>query len=179
MCLYGQGIVRGLLDEFGTKNLKGFAVWLPMMPKDDLDFARGEADDIGDRAVAHAWDPESELGGLYSKTLNLRGTAWDIYLLYAPGIRWEEDEPPQPSFWMHQLPADQGAPQELLLNASRIQVELKALMEGRAAADLDSAGLGLHVRGLMNLLSRAQVQYSSEAVRGAIEDSRKANLTST
>ncbi len=169
MCLYGQGVVRGLLDEFGTENLTGFAVWLPMMPKDDFDFARGEADDMGDGIMAHAWDPERELGGLYSRTLNLQGTAWDIYLLYVPGIRWEGNEPPQPSFWMHQLPADQGAPQELLLNSSRIHVELKALMEGRAATNPDSAGLGLHVRGLMNVLSRSQVQYSSEAVRDAME----------
>ncbi len=140
-----------------------------MMPKDNLVFARGEADDIGDEMMAHAWDPERELGDLYSKTLNLRGTAWDLYCLYAPGISWEEDEPPQPSFWMHQLPADQGAPQELLLNSSGIHVELKTLMEGRAATNLDSAGLGLHVRGLMNVLSRSQVQYSSEAVRDAME----------
>ena len=179
MCLYGQGVVRGLLDEFGTEQLKGFAVWLPMMPKDDFDFARGEADDIGYEMMAHAWDPERELGDLYAKTLKLQGTAWDIYLLYAPGIRWEEHEPPQPSFWMHQLPVDQGAPQERLLNASKIHVELKALMEGRAATNPDSAGLGLHFRGLMNLLSRAQVQYSSEAVRDAIEDSRKASPDST
>ena len=179
MCLYGQGVVRGLLDEFGTEHLKGFAVWLPMMPKDDLDFARGEAHDIGDEMMVHAWDPESELGGLYSKTLNLKGTAWDIYCLYAPGIRWEDDEPPHPSFWMHQLPADQGAPQELLLNASKIYVELTALTEGRAGTKLDSAGLGLHFKGLMNLLSRSQVQYSLESVLDAIEDSRKANPTST
>lgn len=65
---------------------------------------------------------------------------------------------------MHQPPADQGAPQELLLNASKIYVELKALMEGRAGTDLDSAGLGLHFRGLINLLSRSKVQYSLEAV---------------
>ena len=80
---------------------------------------------------------------------------------------------------MHQLPVDQGAPQERLLNASKIHVEVKALMEGRAATNADSAGLGLHFRGLMNLLSRAQVQYSSEAVRDAIEDSRKASPDST
>ena len=50
---------------------------------------------------------------------------------------------------------------------------------GAVGIDLDSAGLGLHFRGLMNLLSRSQVQYSLEAVRDAIEDSRKANPTST
>ena len=70
---------------------------------------------------------------------------------------------------VHQLPADQGAPQELLLNSSGIHVELKTLMEGRASTNLDSSGLGLHVRGLMNVLSRSQVQYSSEAVRDAME----------
>ena len=28
--------------------------------------------------------------------------AWDVYLLFAPGIEWK-DHPPPPSFWMHQL----------------------------------------------------------------------------
>ena len=86
--------------------MRDFAVWLPMMPKDDFEFAKAEADDMGDHMMTHMWDPERELGNLYANTLNLGGTGWDLYLLYSPGIRWEGNEPPQPTFWMHQLPAD-------------------------------------------------------------------------
>ena len=32
--------------------------------------------------------------------------AWDIYFVYAPGVRWE-DEPPEPTEWMHQLGRDE------------------------------------------------------------------------
>jgi hypothetical protein len=28
--------------------------------------------------------------------------AWDVYLVFKPGIEWK-DKPPTPSFWMHQL----------------------------------------------------------------------------
>ena len=37
--------------------------------------------------------------------------AWDVYLVYAPGIHWEGKEPPRPTYFQHQLggrlPADQ------------------------------------------------------------------------
>ena len=35
-----------------------------------------------------------------------RQLAWDIYFVYAPGVRWEE-EPPLPTQWMHQLGLDE------------------------------------------------------------------------
>ena len=42
-----------------------------MMPKDDFEFAKAEADDMGDHMMTHMWDPEREIGNLYAKTLNL------------------------------------------------------------------------------------------------------------
>jgi hypothetical protein len=29
--------------------------------------------------------------------------AWDVYLVYEPGIEWNGSAPPEPTFFMHQL----------------------------------------------------------------------------
>ncbi len=86
MCQYGQGIVRGLLEEFDTDTLKGFAVWLPMMPNDSAEAAEAEATPFQGLRAVHFWDPERQLGDLYAKVLRLRSTVWDFYFLYAPGV---------------------------------------------------------------------------------------------
>ena len=40
---------------------------------------------------------------LYDQTLGLGQPAWDIYMVYSPGVRWNGTNPPKPSYWMHQL----------------------------------------------------------------------------
>ena len=84
----GQGIVRKLLEEFGAHGLKGFAVWLPMMRKDNLERADAEAAPFEDLPVVHVWDATRDVGNLYTKTLGLKSTAWDFYFLYPPGVTW-------------------------------------------------------------------------------------------
>ena len=171
MCQYGQGIVRRLLTEFDAKKLTGFAVWLPMMRNDDLTRAREEAALFEGLQVVHAWDPERQLGQSFAKTLGLGSTAWDFYCLYAPGVRWEGNEPPQPTFWMHQLPSTSGADQDLVLFPRRFSQELLRLLgEGvepsrSSRADL---GLDLHLDGIVNL-TRERAEYTVEDVRDAFE----------
>ena len=89
MCQYGQGLVRGLFQEFDIENLKGFAVWLPAMAGDDLKSANKEEEAFRNLRVSHFWDADRSLGDLFSKVLNIKGSAWDVYFLYAPGVRWE------------------------------------------------------------------------------------------
>ncbi|MEE8586017.1 MAG: hypothetical protein V3T83_14325, partial [Acidobacteriota bacterium] len=119
MCRYGQGVVRGLFEEFEGQSFQGFVVWLPAMPGDTLELARGEAAAFEKFPVSHAWDPQRQFGHLCAKMLRLGAMAWDVYFLYAPGVQWEGAQPPQPSFWMHQLPAGSGAVEELILNPAR------------------------------------------------------------
>lgn len=171
MCQYGQGIVRGIFEEFSAYNLKGFAVWLPMMPGDNTQFARVEAETFKEYPVVHAWDPECRLGKLYAKTLNLRASAWDVYLLYAPGVRWDEHEPPQPTFWMHQLPGDTGADGKILLNPTKLSQELLKLLGSGVQPSRVDLGFLLHGKGLMNLL-RERAQDTLEEIRQAVEKSK-------
>jgi hypothetical protein len=53
--------------------------------------------------------------------------AWDAYLLFAPGIEWDE-APPPPSFWMHQL---YRGPPEKRFDAARLAAAVEKLLTTR------------------------------------------------
>ena len=54
--------------------------------------------------VNHYWDPEGNSGVEFMKPLGIEVYAWDVWLVYEPGARWEEGaHPPPPAFWQHQL----------------------------------------------------------------------------
>jgi hypothetical protein len=55
------------------------------------------------------WNPTGDFGRQMSQVLGLlRGSspvyAWDIYMIYPPNVVWSGQDPPQPSYLMHQLP---------------------------------------------------------------------------
>jgi copper chaperone CopZ len=131
-CKSGRGVVGSVFDKFDSKQLKGFVVWLPMLARDNASSAGSEAQNLGDGRISQGWDPERKVGEVFAKRLKLRGTAWDVYLLYAPGIKWEADEPPSPTFWMHQLKAETGASSTLCLNPARLSEEVQRLLKGES-----------------------------------------------
>lgn len=97
-----------------------------MLSADNLDAALAQEALFQDERVAQYWDPERVLGRLVSQTLNLATPiAWDIYLLYPPGARWEGDRLPVPDFWMHQL----NERLDLLLDPSRLEAEVRKVIE--------------------------------------------------
>lgn len=54
--------------------------------------------------VIHYWDPNGRTGLGFQEALDIRMYAWDVWLVYEPGTRWEADAPPPaPMFWQHQL----------------------------------------------------------------------------
>jgi copper chaperone CopZ len=116
-CQKGQRVVERVFSAFPKEaRLRGFVVWLPMLPSDGVKAAGAQAATFVDARVAQRWDGDKAFGTLLSKTLRLERTAWDVYLLYAPGAEWTGDAPPAPSFWMHQLRTDSGADQKLCLD---------------------------------------------------------------
>ena len=50
--------------------------------------------------------------------------AWDIYMIYGPGARWEGEGPPAPQFWMHQLPGADAPRLDPTEFARRLKAEL-------------------------------------------------------
>jgi hypothetical protein len=54
--------------------------------------------------ATHYWEDTGIVGKLYSKTLGIGDVyAWDIWMVYKPGVRWDNTYPPKPDFAMHQL----------------------------------------------------------------------------
>lgn len=128
-CQHGQRVVQSVFTEFPSdQRLRGFVVWLPMLPADDEDAAKNQAAAFIDPRVIQLWDGTRDSGTMMSKLLQLKGTAWDVYLLYAPGVRWTGDLPPRPAFWMHQLRADTGADQKACLNPAVFRSKVSEIL---------------------------------------------------
>lgn len=80
-----------------------------MLAEDDDAAAARQARSWSDGRVRHWWDGTREMSRLFAQTLGVQGPAWDVYLLYRPGICWEAAVPPAPSYWTHQLSLPVGA----------------------------------------------------------------------
>ena len=131
MCQSGHGVLKSVFAATDSKDLRGFIAWLPMLATDDAGSAEVQAASFRDARLAEAWDGPRAAGALFAKMLKLKGTAWDVYLLYPRGVRWEGDAPRTPSFWMHQLQSEDGADQNLCLNPTRLRQETVALLGKR------------------------------------------------
>ena len=125
-CQCGHRAVKSVFDKTGSQDLKGFIVYLPMRTDDDPAAVNEEAATFVDKRLTEGWDGDRQVGNLFARTLKLRGTAWDVYLVYDRGVRWDGASPPVPSFWMHQLKAGVGADQKLCLNPERLSRDVIA-----------------------------------------------------
>ncbi|MGQ0722044.1 MAG: hypothetical protein ACT4PE_10790 [Candidatus Eiseniibacteriota bacterium] len=85
-------------------NLVVYAVWEPILRTDDERSARKATALLPDARVVNYWTDGTELGEAFQPAIHLTTEpAWDVYLVYPPGVVWEAGEPPAPEFFMHQL----------------------------------------------------------------------------
>src|SRR5437870_4647955 len=133
-CQKGQRVVQSVFEKHPNDDrLRGFVVWLPMLPTDNQSAAGAQAGSFVDARVAQQWDGDRASGETFAKMLGLKRNAWDVYLLYAPGVKWTGETPPTPTFWMHQLRADSGADQRVCLNPAVFLSKVAGLLaEGKA-----------------------------------------------
>ena len=75
MCPEGQAVVRGIFEKASATDLRGFIVWLPMLPGDSAETAVTQSQAFQDRRVIQGWDAERRIGDLFAKTLKLTRTA--------------------------------------------------------------------------------------------------------
>jgi len=105
-CRYGQGLVRGLFEEFSDEKLAGYVVWVPMLPADSLDSAMAEQNAIFDPRLHFWFDDDKSAANTWSSFIGLPTTSWDVYAVYDAGAVWaDRAHPPVPRVWMHQLNA--------------------------------------------------------------------------
>lgn len=126
-CQSGHAVVGRVLKKFSSPELQAILVWEPMRSDDSPVAATGQAETLRDTRIWQGWNGNKSVGDLFGRTLDLHGTAWDVYLVYEPGIKWETKSPPRPTFWMHQL---QGVDPKLLLCAdpTRLSAEVAKLL---------------------------------------------------
>ena len=127
-CRSGQAVVGGILKKFPSPRLQALMVWEPMRDGDSPVTAAEQAETVRDVRISQGWDGSRDVGKLFGVTLDLHEIAWDVYLIYKPGITWEGQQPPHPTFWMHQL---DGADPSLLLcaNPGRLSAEVGKLLD--------------------------------------------------
>jgi hypothetical protein len=81
-----------------------YAVWEPILKTDDERSSRKAVTLFPDERVKNYWVRTRAVGKLFQSPINLKGEpAWDVYLVYEPGILWGGDTPPEPTYFMHQL----------------------------------------------------------------------------
>ena len=77
-----------------------------------------------DPRVEHFWTPTTQIGEAFQGSIALKSEpAWDVYLVYREGVRWEGNAPPKPDYFMHQL--GDRLPVDRSLDGERLAEEIK------------------------------------------------------
>lgn len=97
------------MDQIKNNKLRSYSVWVPILLSDTERAVPDATKRLPDSRVTHFWDGKGELVQAYKTILPTKNAetgeyvkAWDVYLVFAPGVEWK-DQPPKPTFWMHQL----------------------------------------------------------------------------
>src|SRR6266568_3166627 len=113
MCRQGASVIQNqVLQAVPDRSVSAYVVWVPILPADRGEPGPETLSLVTDRRATHFWDTEGHLPELFKKTLGLeqKRWAWDVYLIYPPGTRWDQELPPKPVYWQHQLPGIEIAP---------------------------------------------------------------------
>lgn len=80
---------------------------------------------FNDRRAHQYWDEMGTSGIRFQRSLELPTYAWDVWMIYPPGARWEDKDPPAPARWWHQL---KGVSPEHKLDAGEFSSTLNAML---------------------------------------------------
>lgn len=125
-CLRGaRAIEQSILEAFPDTDVSVHVVWLPMLGSDNEAAAKRSSRMYQDSRVHQYYDPDRSAGWAYTNDVFPdmsekmqaalpadhvlrteggppgKGAAWDIYMLYEPGIEWT-DAVPEPTSWVMQ-----------------------------------------------------------------------------
>ena len=118
------------MDEVEIENLSVHVIWSNQLGAKEQHVAGG-ARLMSDARAAHYWDPENRAGTAFQRHIaDLGSPAWDVWMLFAPGVVWEGDVPPAPTWWEHQLSGLEGY-ENLRLDPDRFARKALELGGGR------------------------------------------------
>jgi len=131
-CVLGAEVMAAEITiRYAADQVATLVVWLPMLPIDNEDAARASASIFLPHHAKQFYDAHQTCGTRYSQQtfagfyeraraslsdnhwlatalddrIEAKRPQWDLYMLYAPGIRWEEssEAPPMPTHWIRHL----------------------------------------------------------------------------
>lgn len=106
-----------------------------MIPTDNDMSCDAEANAFStDARMSLLWNENKSIGRAFAKTLDLRCSAWDVYMVFEPGKTWDGQQPPKPDFWMHQLSQGQGADQNLRLKQEILEAQISKMIADKQTA---------------------------------------------
>lgn len=125
-CVYGAEAVRKeVTDRYPADRVGAVTIWIPMVPTDNEQAARASATIFPVDRAAQFYDARQSVGWAYSRYTFTSFISrarkslpdghylaeafdnpqegerpqWDLYMLYAPGVRWDQ-APPMPTHWI-------------------------------------------------------------------------------
>ena len=119
-------VLENVLQTNKSTNLAAYAVWEPILRTDDARSSRKATTLLPDSRVRHFWTGTQDLGELFQPAIELTTEpAWDVYLVYPPGVKWDGQGPPRPAYFMHQLAG--RLPEDRMLNGEILAERIQAL----------------------------------------------------
>lgn len=92
------------MREIPDQDLVVYVLWEPILAADDEAAARRAVGLVDDPRAVHYWAPDLTVARAFKPVLGIEeGVAWDVYLVYPPGARWEGEGIPRPASFQHQL----------------------------------------------------------------------------
>jgi len=107
-----------VMKTIDDPRLRLYIVWGPMRAADTEADARKVTVNAPDPRAVHFWTDDDVLAEAWAKTLGVVDdeAAYDTYMIFPPGARWEEEGPPSPAYFMW-IEKD-GLPQETKFNGA-------------------------------------------------------------
>lgn len=127
---------RYVLDRIDDDRLRTYVVWGPMQGEETRQHAEEVTESQPDPRATHFWTGAQVVAERLQGPAGLEDElAWDTFLLYPPGPRWEGNVPPEPAHVMHvgkSLPAADRLNGEKLYERVRELIETELLETGSA-----------------------------------------------
>ena len=135
LCFEGARMVeRYVLDAKAGDDLTAFVIWTPISKNDHRERAVEATSHLADPRARHFWDRSLAVQRSFSAPLGLKDSpAWDVYLVYGPGKRWDK-APPVPDVYMHRRGDDM--PRDRILNGPRLIEEVEKIRATKSRRSL-------------------------------------------
>jgi hypothetical protein len=118
------------LAKDGSADVAVYVVWSSQVGGKEQHVDKA-AQRVPDPRARHYWDDGQLVGNAFRPVLKTPEAAWDVWMLFAPGVRWEGETPPQPAWWEHQL---WEMPSERLLDSQRFAKKAREIQARRTKA---------------------------------------------